>query len=202
MSLDKLTDEELAGRYRDSANSAESEKYVDELFRRNYARVARWCLRFTSDRETAADLAQEVFTRVYQNLKSFQGQSKFSTWLFSIARNHCLNVVQANSRQPTELKGDVEEDFLIEIQDQRDTPYTAMERAGAAKTVSEMLDESLDQTEKIVFTLHYGEEVPLDTITRLLNLQNVSGAKAYIVSAKRKLARLVQQRRAREKHAR
>jgi RNA polymerase sigma-70 factor, ECF subfamily len=201
MSLDKLTDEELAGLYRNSANSAEGEKYIDELFRRNYARVGRWCLRFASDRETAADLAQEVFTRVYQNLKSFQGQSKFSTWLFSIARNHCLNVVQANSRQPTELKGDVEEDFLIGIQDTRDTPYTSMERASTAKAVSEMLDESLDETEKIVFTLHYGEEVPLDTITRLLNLQNASGAKAYIVSAKRKLARLVQQRQAREKHA-
>jgi RNA polymerase sigma factor (sigma-70 family) len=201
MSLDKLTDEELAGLYRNSANSAEGEKYIDELFRRNYARVGRWCLRFASDRETAADLAQEVFTKVYQNLKSFQGQSKFSTWLFSIARNHCLNVVQANSRQPTELKGDVEEDFLIGIQDTRDTPYTSMERASTAKAVSEMLDESLDETEKIVFTLHYGEEVPLDTITRLLNLQNASGAKAYIVSAKRKLARLVQQRQAREKHA-
>jgi hypothetical protein len=49
--------------------------------------------------------------------------------------------------------------------------------------------------------LHYGEEVPLETITRLLNLQNASGAKAYIVSARRKLARLVQLQRACEKSA-
>jgi RNA polymerase sigma-70 factor (ECF subfamily) len=68
----------------------------------------RWCLRSTSDRETAADLAQGVFTKVYQNLSSFQSQSKFSTWLFSVARNHCLNVVQANTRQATELQADVE----------------------------------------------------------------------------------------------
>jgi len=40
-----------------------------------------------------------------------------------------------------------------------------------------------------VFTLHYAEDVPLDAITRLLRLENASGAKAYIVSAKRKLAR-------------
>ena len=200
MPLDNLTDEDLASHYRDAANSAAGEPYIDELFRRNYARVARWCLRFTSDREIAADLAQEVFTKVYQNLASFQGQSKFSTWLFSVARNHCLNVVQANARQATELKADVEEDFLSEIPYEGETPYTALERASAGKVVSEILDQSLDSTEKIVFTLHYGDEMPLDTITSLLNLKNASGAKAYIVSAKRKLARLVQQRLAREKN--
>ena len=202
MPLDQLADEELAARYRDAANSAEREQYVDELFRRNYARVARWCLRFASDRESAADLSQEVFAKAYQNLKSFQGQSKFSTWLFSIARNHCLNTVRANARQAIELKADVEEDFLFESPDHRETPYTALERASATKAVSDMLNKNLDETEKVVFTLHYGEDIPLGAITRLLNLENTSGAKAYIVSARRKLARLVKQQRAREKHAR
>lgn len=201
MPLDHLTDEELAGRYQGATDSAEREQYIDELFRRNYARVARWCLRFTPDPEAAADLSQEVFAKAYQSLKSFQGQSKFSTWLFSITRNHCLNVLKVKARQATELKADVDENFLIEIPDDRETPYTALERAGAAKAVSEMLNESLDETEKIVFTLHYGEDVPLDAITRLLNLDNASGAKAYIVSAKRKLARFVQRRLARERHS-
>jgi RNA polymerase sigma-70 factor, ECF subfamily len=201
MPLDHLADEELASRYRDAANPAEREQYIDELFRRNYSRVARWCLRFTADRETAADLSQEIFAKAYQNLKSFQGQSKFSTWLFSIARNHCLNAVQANTRQATELKADVEEDFLTGIPDIREDPYTALERASTTKVVSEILNQGLDETEKMVFTLHYGDDVPLDTISRLLNLENASGAKAYVVSAKRKLARLVQQRRARESRA-
>jgi RNA polymerase sigma-70 factor, ECF subfamily len=199
MPLDNLTDEELAGRYRDASDPTDREQFIDELFRRNYARVARWRLRFAADRETAADLAQEVFTKAYQNLGSFQGQSKFSTWLFSIARNHCLNVVQANTRQATELRGDVDEHFLMEIADERETAHTALERASTGKVVSEMLNTTLDETEKRVFTLHFGEELPLDTISRLLNLENASGAKAYIVSAKRKLARLVQQRAAREK---
>jgi RNA polymerase sigma factor (sigma-70 family) len=202
MSLDKFTDEALASGYRNTSDPAEREPFVDELFRRHYAQVARWCLRFSPDRETAADLAQEVFSKVYQNLGSFQGQSKFSTWLFSIARNHCLNVMQANRRQASELKADVEEDFLTQIPYEGETPYTALERAEAGKLLTEMLDKSLDSTEKVVFTLHYGEEVPLDTITRLLDLENASGAKAYIVSAKRKLAKLVQQRVAREKNAR
>jgi RNA polymerase sigma factor (sigma-70 family) len=202
MPLDHLADEELAKRYREAANSTEREPYIDELFRRNYAKVARWCLRFAADREAAADLAQEVFTRAYQNMPSFRGQSKFSTWLFSIARNHCLNSVQASARQATELRADGDEEFLMEIPDERETPYKAVERESSAREVSALLNDALDETEKVVFTLHYGDEVPLDTITRLLSLQNSSGAKAYIVSAKRKLARLVQQKRAREKHVR
>ena len=201
MPLDHISDEALAIRYREAADSNERELCVNELFRRNYSRVARWCLRFVDNRETAADLSQEIFAKAYQNLQSFQGQSKFSTWLFSIARNHCLNAVRANARQATELKAEVDEEFMAELQDGSATPYDEVERQSSAKMVSELLNGSLDDTEKVVFTLHYGEDMPLDTISRMLRLENQSGAKAYIVSAKRKLARLVQQRLAREKHA-
>ncbi len=90
---------------------------------------------------------------------------------------------------------------MAEIPDGSATPYDEAERKSSAKMVSELLNESLDNTEKVVFTLHYGEDVPLDTISRMLRLENQSGAKAYIVSAKRKLARLMQQRLAREKQA-
>jgi RNA polymerase sigma-70 factor (ECF subfamily) len=201
MPLENFSDEELASRYRDAANTEESELCINELFRRNYSRVARWCLRFVDDREAAADLSQEIFTKAYQNLKSFQGQSKFSTWLFSIARNHCLNAVRANTRQATELKAEVDEEFMGAIPDRGASPYDEAERQSSARMISELLNKGLDETEKVVFTLHYGEELPLDTISRMLRLENQSGAKAYIVSAKRKLARLVQQRAAREKHA-
>src|SRR6267154_1016885 len=133
MSLEQLRDEELVAQYRSTAEVRQRELYVDELFRRNYSRVARWCLRFTNDRESAADLSQEIFAKAYQNLQSFQGQSRFSTWLFSIARNHCLNAVRANARQATEMKAEVDDDFLNEIRDERETPYTALERATAGQ---------------------------------------------------------------------
>jgi hypothetical protein len=61
----------------------------------------------------------------------------------------------------------------------------------------EFLSATLDQTEQVVFTLHYGDDMPLDTISRLLRLENTSGAKAYIVSAKRKLARAARRLRMR-----
>ncbi len=197
MSVEQLPDEELVARYQSTVEVQEREQYIDELFRRNYQRVGRWCLRFASDREAAADLAQEIFTKAYQNLSSFQGQSKFSTWLFVIARNHCLNALRANARQATEMAVDEGEEVLLGISDAAPNAYSALERESSAKMVRQLLNEALDETEKVVFTLHYGEDLTLDAITRLLRLENPSGAKAYIVSAKRKLARLVQQWKAR-----
>ena len=202
MSLEQLQDEELVAKCRSAADLPERDLYINELFRRNYTKVSRWCLRFTDDRETAADLAQEIFTKAYRNIHSFQGQSKFSTWLFVIARNHCLNTARASASQAAALRADVDEEFISEIPSGGPSPYSVMEREGSAKFVRELLNEALDETEKTVFTLHYGEELPLDSITRLLGLENQSGAKAYIVSAKRKLSRLVDRMKARGQHTR
>ena len=194
MQLAELSDEDLVARFREATRD-EREDCINELFRRNYSRVSRWCLRFASDRDAALDLAQEVFARAYQNLDSFQGQSKFSSWLFTIARNHCLNTIRANARQATELKGEVEEDFLSTIVDPGENPEATLDRQSTARQVSQLLTSALDETERVVFTLHYGEDLPLDAITQVLGLENASGAKAFIVSAKRKLSRLISQRK-------
>ena len=199
MNSEELSDEELIARYRAAAGSPESGHWISELFRRHYARVARWCLRFVGDREEAADLAQETFAKAYRHLESFQGRSKFSTWLYSIARNQCMNVVKARSIWPAETG----EESLIGLSDQGEgDPYLALERESNAQVVRDLLNEALDETEKRVFTLHYGEDLPLEVITRLLGLDNPSGAKAYLVSAKRKLTRSVQRWKAREQGSR
>jgi RNA polymerase sigma-70 factor (ECF subfamily) len=194
MQFAELSDEDLSARFREATRD-EREDCINELFRRNYARVSRWCLRYAYDRDAALDLAQEVFARAYQNLDSFQGESKFSSWLFSIARNHCLNAIRANARQATELKAEVEDDFLSTIVDPGENPEATLDRQSTARQVSQLLTTALDETERVVFTLHYGEELPLDAITQLLGLENASGAKAFIVSSKRKLSRLISQRK-------
>jgi RNA polymerase sigma-70 factor, ECF subfamily len=189
MPWDELSDEALIGRYRQEADKQLAEQYVNELFRRHHVKVARWCLSFAKNRESAADLAQEVCAKAYKNLPYFKGQSKFSTWLFSIARNHCLNAVRARSNAP-----DMESDEAVigSLPDLgSDNPHETVERRQLTQIARQFVNAELDDTEKQVFTLHFAEEVPLDVITRMLNLQNTSGAKAYLVSAKRKLDRAV-----------
>ncbi len=54
-------------------------------------KIYNYCLRMTNRREDAEDLTQEVFVRVYKGLKGFQGNSQFSTWIFRIAHNICID---------------------------------------------------------------------------------------------------------------
>jgi DNA-directed RNA polymerase specialized sigma24 family protein len=83
--------------------------------------------------------------------------------------------------------------------DPESRPEYVLELHSSVQAARALLDRELTDTEKRVFTLHYGDEVPLRTITRLLGLENPSGAKAYLVSARRKLARALQRWRASEK---
>jgi RNA polymerase sigma factor (sigma-70 family) len=195
MRWEDLSDEALIARYRAEAGKSSAEQYLNELFRRHHVKVARWCLSVTGDRESAADLAQEICVKAYQNLSYFRGQSKFSTWLYSITRNHCLNAVRARANAPAMESDELVMETLPDMGS--DSPLASVERKQQAEIAHQLINETLEETEKAVFTLHFGEELPLDTITRMLKLDNASGAKAYLVSAKRKLDRAAKRWKAR-----
>jgi RNA polymerase sigma-70 factor (ECF subfamily) len=182
-----LSDEELVDRYRTHAN-VQRDEFLNELFDRHRTRVAAWCYRMTGDVDAATDLAQDVFLKAFQNLETFQGQSKFTTWLYSIARNHCIDALRSRGLTPA-IAGEA---ALERVEDlQASELLSNMERRQAEDVVRRLMRESLDETEAKVMILHYVHEVPLDAVTRLLKLTNASGAKGYVVSARRKLARAV-----------
>lgn len=191
-----LSDEAMVERYR-AAPGSERDRLADELFQRHYLRVARWCYRFTGDRDSAADLAQDVFLKAHRHLHTFQGASRFTTWLYSIARHESLNRLQ---RHPGTPPIDDDDEALAEVPSGLPDPEDLALRNSRARRLHDFLADTLEGTERKVFTLHYGNDMPLDAITRLLRLDNASGAKAYIVSARRKLARAVQRQRARGGH--
>jgi RNA polymerase sigma-70 factor (ECF subfamily) len=189
MKWEGLSDEELIARSRAETSQARAAQYVNELFRRNHVKVARWCISFTSDRESAADLAQEICAKAYQSLSSFREQSRFSTWLFSIARNHCLNAARKHCNVPAMDSVNTIVDTLPDLA--AENPVAAIERKQLSEIARQLICEALDETERVVFKLHLVDELPLDVISRMLDLTNASGAKAYLVSAKRKLERAV-----------
>lgn len=194
----QFSDEELVERYR-GESSPQRDPFLNHLFERHHARVAAWCYRMTGEADSAADLAQEVFLKAFQHLDSFRGQSKFTTWLYSIARNHCVDAMK--SRAAVLVTAD--EGMLERVEDVRiGDLLSALERREAETVVRQLIQESLDETEANVMRLHYVEELPLESVTRILGLTNASGAKAYIVSARRKLARAFERWTEREQRGR
>lgn len=180
-----LPDEELIAVYRRGRNSPNREDVADELFRRHQTRITRWCCRFTHDRETAADLAQEILLRAYRNLDKYRGECRFSTWLYVIARNLCFTAVQRRASEPVWIaksqSTELPDTLAVDI-------HEAFEIEEKRRNKWRFILKTLTKLEAQVMLLHYGEELPLSAVSRMLGLTNKSGAKAYIVSARRKLS--------------
>lgn len=188
--MEKFSDEELVASFRADGGAPAGNRWIDELFSRYHARVGLWCYRFSGDREQASDLAQDVFLRAYRSIGSFRGDSKFSTWLFTIARNHCMNERKARSLRPEHTGAPVE---TQEIEDAlSESVLETLQKQQSLAQMRTLMAQALDDTEKQVMTLHFAQEMGIDAISRLLKLENASGARAYIVSAKRKLSAAMQ----------
>ena len=182
----EVSDEQLLDRYRGAPASSHGLTSLNQLFERHHARVAAWCYRMTGDVDSASDLAQEVFLKAFQRIDSFRRDSKFTTWLYSIARNHCMDEMRSRAGRPVETS-EIELETIVDSSSE--DASQAIERSQSEQTMRNLMTEALDETESKVMTMHYVHELPLDSITRLLGLTNASGAKAYIVSARRKLNR-------------
>jgi len=74
----------------------------DELMGRYKRPVVNFIFRMLGNADDADDVAQEVFVRVYQKLDTYRPATKFSTWLFALARNAAIDRLRWRARHPTE----------------------------------------------------------------------------------------------------
>jgi RNA polymerase sigma-70 factor (ECF subfamily) len=158
---------------------------VGALFTTYHTRVVAWACRRTGSYDLARDIAQDVFIKVLTGIDSFRASARFSTWLYVVARNCCRDYLKARAVRPREVG-----DAILEIAPPRveNDALARLDAASAARIVRALFrDAHLDPIEARAMKLHYVDDVPLPVVTVVLDLKNRSGAKAQIVSAKRKL---------------
>jgi DNA-directed RNA polymerase specialized sigma24 family protein len=107
-----------------------------------------------------------------------------STWIYVITRNHCLNAVRKRDAEPTNFAAQIPSN--LEGENGRDA-HEALEREQRFQNIYRTTSSILTPMEFKVLCLHYAQDLTLSAITCQLQLSNPSGAKAYIVNAKRKL---------------
>ena len=191
-----VTDETLMLLLQSAQDKLQDELFA-ELFRRYQTRVATWCGRLVRDPGRGMDLAQEVFVRAWRYRHTFRGHARVSTWLYAITRNHCLNAIRKLEADPLARR----EEFPPNLTDDLGNVHANAESAQAFERLWSIINQTLTAMEKRVMALHYGHELTLEAITRACGLSNPSGAKAYIVNAKRKLKRVLQEDRAKSRQA-
>lgn len=100
----------LAARARSGNSGA-----FEELAARVRGRVARWAGRVVRDPDDADDVAQLVLMRVATRLSSFDGRSRFTTWLYRVTRSVALNRVRTEQRRRSILDRTAAEDSIVSI---------------------------------------------------------------------------------------
>lgn len=132
----------------------------EELLRRHEGPLFRFVLRFVSSRSLAEDLVQETFLRVCKSAGKYTTRAKFTTWLYTIARNLCIDHLR-RSRGKTEVSidrnandPDDEERSLIHRLADGEAPLASSEvvREEFRQKLQEALD-ALPEEQKEVFTM-------------------------------------------------
>lgn len=175
------TDEALAERYRLGPATPAGRDAARELFERYRERVYLWCARRVRNHEEAMDLAQDVLVSAYRALGGFEGRSRYSTWIFAIARNRCLRALR-----PVALLRDdaVEVDALASA---GDDPLERFAAGEGEDRLLALMREVLEPREQQALWLRCVERLPVDEVTRHLAIEGASGARSVLQSARRKL---------------
>ena len=124
----------------------------EQLVLDNQNRIYSLALRLMGDREEAADLAQEVFLKAWQGLPTFQGESSFSTWLYRLTSNVCIDALRRNRRRQAvaETVSLDDDDSWIEPADWEGDPQRLLERAELSRAVERGLEALPDHFRQVL----------------------------------------------------
>jgi len=93
----------------------------DEIYKIYWQKIFRLCMGYVNDHEIAADMAQETFIIVWEQLPKYRNEANISTWIFRIASNNCLRHIEKQKRfpkseMPVNLKEEKQESIEPQIQ--------------------------------------------------------------------------------------
>jgi len=129
-------------------------------------------LRLSRNREDAFDLSQEIFLRVFRSLPGFKGQAAFSTWLYRLAYNICLDHARKTGRrreQPLTKPTEDGSEQPMEWPDLRYSPEQQWEKKELRTAVAKAM-ERLTPDQRAILTLREIQNFSYDEIAAVLNL--------------------------------
>ncbi|MEQ9221345.1 MAG: RNA polymerase sigma factor [Cyclobacteriaceae bacterium] len=154
-----LTDEEIIRELTKSDNKS----LYDLLYRRYHRKVLDKCFSFVRDRRLAEELTEDVFSKTYEKLTSFKQQSKFSSWLYAITYNHCIDYLREKKKINYPEWNNQNE--IPEIIDETEPQLSAI-------NYENLLDilELIHPEEKALLMMKYLDDLSIKDISRALRI--------------------------------
>ena len=145
-------------------------------------------LQMTGNREDAQDMTQEAFLKAYSSLSSFRGDSKFSSWLYRIVSNVCLDFKRRQGRRPSSsltVEDDEGENIQLDIADESQSPEALLERKMTREAVRAGLQQLPDEQRQILL-LREIQGLSYEEIGEAMGLE-AGTVKSRIFRARKKL---------------
>jgi len=163
--LTKLADGELV-----QTAVAGREASFEELVRRYQRPIAAYVYRMVGDYDSALDLTQEVFIKVYNSLARYRSEFKFSTWIYKIAHNAAIDHLRRHAVREQTLTGSVEgERREVAIESRRLTPEQESERKERRSEIESVV-QLLQASYRELIVLRHSHDLSYDEIAEVTGL--------------------------------
>ncbi len=181
--MEHLSDAELVARCQ--VELPYQTKSFEILVERYKQKVFGKAVGMLKNAEEARDLAQDIFVKVFHGLSAFRGEASFSTWLYAVTVNTCLNHLEKMQRRPWWwLAEDL--DALEEEQRADADTFLAVGRSLEREELRRMIEQTMqaleDKSREIIRLRHF-EELDYETIARRLGI-GLSAAKMRLKRAR------------------
>ncbi|MFN0201653.1 MAG: RNA polymerase sigma factor [Bacteroidia bacterium] len=153
------------------------------LYERYSDKVYRKCLSFEKDRDSAHDLVHDVFLKVFLQLSKFEARARFSTWLYSITYNYCVEQHRKRAKMPSQ---DIDDNPELAVFDDDDDLEIFEVRATALKKAM----EKVSPEDKAILLLKYQEDASIKELMELLNVSK-SAVKMRLSRARQRAKEII-----------
>lgn len=162
-----------------------------ELVKRHETQVYNLCLRMSGNSEDARDLSQEAFLKAWRGLRFYQFESAFSTWLYRLTSNVCIDFLRSRKRRPSvSLTVDEEEPVEMEVEDSSPTPEEQVLHREQQYAVAKAMEQLEDEFRQVL-TLRVIHDLPYEEIAEIMDLK-VGTVKSRLARARMKLKKLLE----------
>lgn len=174
-----LSDEEIIEEYLKSQNSY----YFDILYNRYSAKIFGKCLTLLRDEYKAQDATQDIMMKILLNLTKFSGNSKFSTWVYSITYNFCIDSIRKGKKDKSILLDDVS--VISDVVDEVSDKFLLEVKLERLKKILELIN--ID--DKSILLMKYMDGMSIKDIAKIQD-KSESAIKMKIKRAKEKFIKV------------
>ena len=182
--LDSFSSEDLM------VKTAEGDEFAFEiLVRRHQTSVLNLVYRYVGDRTKAKDLAQEVFIRVWRAANCYEPKARFTTWMYRITANLCLNELKSvKGKKLVQLEAEEEDRQNTNFEphfDASQSPEDLLLAEERSRQVAEAL-QSLPENQRMALILKRYDNLSYDEIAKIMEC-SLSAVESLLVRAKKNL---------------